>query len=136
MIMLGLTTWTFSGGRIVSWLSWVLLATCLGAAYILVRDHYGRTVVQVDGRDLIVTAKLGAVGKRVRIPTANIDGFWVRCQVDENGPSSDFVLMIDQAGLRSRSLVQVTKLEPGIFLAETLAKDLGVPSDTRGSDLV
>jgi hypothetical protein len=123
--------WSSQGWLVVLFLGFAALFVG-----VLLRDKFGRVLIEVNDRGLTVMDCLFGKVRSLRLDRESIDGFWVQCAVDENGPTGQFALMVDQHAVRSRVLFgSVARLGPLIVLAERLAARLHVPSDTRGSDL-
>ncbi len=118
---------------------WFLMLVFFGLAAVaadgLLNDKFGRLSLQANQTGLtVVDGWFGWVKPR-RLERDSIDGFWVRCTVDEYGRGDPYALMIDQDGKRSRELFGgAAQLCPLVVLAEKLAANLHVPSDTRGSE--
>jgi hypothetical protein len=125
-----------TGGK-TPWSFGVLLAAlAILTGMRAVRDEFGRVILEVHGGMLLVTQTFTLTRRHVGIEIGSIDGFWVRAEVDEDGPPGQYSLMIDQCGTRSVALLDgVTELAPLAVLAETISACIGVPSDTRGSPL-
>jgi hypothetical protein len=118
-----------------AWLFWTVSALTVAVALAMFRERFARVVVRVAGGTLCVRREPGFAGWSRRVSTSSIAGFWVRAVVDEEGiPYGAFRLMIDQRAHRARPLLSLTRLEPAIFLAESLAALLALRHDTRGAE--
>jgi hypothetical protein len=134
LILFGALAWLKQTQQ-TAWLCWT--ASALGVAVVLAmfRERFARVVVQIAGGVLCIRRHPSFAGWSKRVSTSSIDGFWVRAVVDEEGvPYGAYRLMIDQRALKARSLLSLTRLEPAIFLAESLAALLGLHPDTRGHE--
>ena len=120
------------GGEVTAWPFTVSLVPFLLATYLALRHQFGRVRITVEDLALSVRETFGFRLTPLRIDRGCINGLWVRVEMGENGPSGYYSLMLDQDATRSRRLIgTVTKLTPLVFLCETIARDLGVPTDTR-----
>ena len=102
----------------------------------VVRASYGRVLVEVNRDEILVTETFSLFRPSRRIPRAIVGGFWVFGSVEEGGaPMPSYSLMLDSEGFTKVSLIyDLPSLDPAIALAEDMAKQVGVPADTRGSD--
>jgi hypothetical protein len=100
------------------------------------RSRFGRVLVEVRHDEILVTETFSIFRPSRQIPRAIVGGFWVFGSVEEGGtPMPNYSLMLDSEGFKKISLIyDMPSLDPTIALAEDLAKQMGVPADTRGSD--
>jgi hypothetical protein len=114
----------------------IVLALALVGLGVGLLLRLGKVSIEVNEAELIVIdGPLGRV-RPMRLQRESIEGLWVQCWVDDDGPTGLYALMVDQGATRSRTLFSLTiGARPIVAIAEDLAARLSVPSDTRGSDL-
>jgi hypothetical protein len=114
----------------------LMFPVMLYVLFLAVRATFGRVLVDVGHDAIVITETIQLFRTPRQIPRESLDGFWVAGSVDDGGqPIASYSLMADSAGRRSVPIVPgLLLLEPALALAEGLAKHLGVPADTRGSD--
>jgi hypothetical protein len=105
------------------------------AAFAVTRRQFGRVVVEVNDGTLTVTHSIRLRPTGIQLERSVIGGFWVAWE-NSDGRTGLYSLMVDRDASKSvRLSANVSNLVSLVFLSESLARRLEVPSYTRGSEL-